>query len=275
MSLGWSAGSQPQQTTSQQSQPQPQFLPQNSSKEQKQSRTDAEIANDTAFSPTLTASPSSQSSRVITPPTHRLSQLSIHETSQSSRFTTQPSIFDSTQQTQPSQPLTEDTQYTEYTEYIQEATSSHQRRKVSDLPLQPSRRGRTEPVLRSGKSSQHHHSSDDDDFVQDAVLAPAPILEESFHYPPLSQTWSPPPPSPSPPPPRWRGRLFRTRSGNLVNAAEIRRRRELDKHASELLDMILEDVEDPPRVITFRMDDEGRWRIVRRDVREVETYEDS
>ncbi|KAI0381822.1 hypothetical protein F5Y04DRAFT_280470 [Hypomontagnella monticulosa] len=285
VSLGWSAGSSQQQSTSQQSQPEPQFLTQSSSKNQKQSRTVAEIANNTASSPALTATTSSQSSRVITPPTHQLSQLSIQETSQSSQFPTQPSAFDSTQPTQPSQPLTEDTQYTEYTEYTQEATSSLRSQKTSYLSPKPSRYEREAHVLPPEKGShhQHYHQSSDDDSIQDPVLSSSPIPEESSHHPPLSPAWSLPRPSPSPSlspsppplPPRFRGRLFRTRSGNLVNAAEIRRRRELDRHADELLDVVLEDIQEPSHIVTFGMDEEGRWRIVRRDVPEVETYEDS
>ncbi|XDG02216.1 hypothetical protein ABKA04_001831 [Annulohypoxylon sp. FPYF3050] len=113
------------------------------------------VANDTAFavSPVSTASivsTSSWSSRVITPPTNQLAQLSIQERPRSPQLTSQQSNIDSTQPTQSTQfstqPTqystqntqdTQDTQYTTYTEYTQEATS-HQRRgrqKSSPRPI--------------------------------------------------------------------------------------------------------------------------------------------
>ncbi|KAH9901833.1 hypothetical protein F4778DRAFT_781720 [Xylariomycetidae sp. FL2044] len=99
-------------------------------------------------------------------------------------------------------------------------------------------------------------------------------------------------------------RLFRTRSGGLASAAELRRRRELERHEDELMEMILEGIveemhdededegevvtgglglPEPPAAsptgskqagkmkrkqklaVTMAMDESGRWRIVRRD----------
>ncbi|KAI0166870.1 hypothetical protein GGR52DRAFT_78146 [Hypoxylon sp. FL1284] len=89
---------------------------------------------------------------------------------------------------------------------------------------------------------------------------------------------------PPPPPPRPRGRLFRTRSGNLATAAELRRRREAEQqqqHDAEdelqqlLLDAVLNGFggEGPDRdVVTFSVDDAGRWRILRPVTYEFEEY---
>ncbi|KAK7751687.1 hypothetical protein SLS62_006348 [Diatrype stigma] len=79
-----------------------------------------------------------------------------------------------------------------------------------------------------------------------------------------------------------RGRLFRTRSGNLVDAQELRRRREAAAAAEQrkqqeqeqerqqqkqqreletvLLDMVLEGI-GQLSVVNMCMDDAGRWRI--------------
>ncbi|XXH00186.1 hypothetical protein Hte_006528 [Hypoxylon texense] len=78
---------------------------------------------------------------------------------------------------------------------------------------------------------------------------------------------------------RPRGRLFRSRSGNLVSAAELRRRREAEQHADELLDMILEgfsggDDRLSKNIVTFCMDEVGRWRILRPDPYEFEDYQE-
>ncbi|KAI4867265.1 hypothetical protein F4820DRAFT_414302 [Hypoxylon rubiginosum] len=78
---------------------------------------------------------------------------------------------------------------------------------------------------------------------------------------------------------RPRGRLFRSKSGNLVSAAELRRRREADHHAEELLDMILEGFgggQGGPskNTVTFCMDEVGRWRILRPDPYEFEEYQE-
>ncbi|KAI1776328.1 hypothetical protein F4818DRAFT_377111 [Hypoxylon cercidicola] len=74
---------------------------------------------------------------------------------------------------------------------------------------------------------------------------------------------------------RPRIRLFRSKSGNLITAAEVRRRREVERDAEELLDMILEgfDGEGPSKgILTFCMDEVGRWRILRPDPYEFEDY---
>lgn len=84
----------------------------------------------------------------------------------------------------------------------------------------------------------------------------------------------------TPPITRPRGRLFRTRSGNLATAVEIRRRQEADRNADELLEMILEGFssgEEGPSsrsTVTFCMDEAGRWRILRPDPYEFEEYQD-
>ncbi|KAI1341968.1 hypothetical protein F5Y15DRAFT_329060 [Xylariaceae sp. FL0016] len=60
----------------------------------------------------------------------------------------------------------------------------------------------------------------------------------------------------------WRGRLFRTSSGNLATRAKIRRRKELNE---ELLAVILDGIEVTdvePHSVAMDMDEAGRWRIV-------------
>ncbi|KAI5865493.1 replication factor A protein 3-domain-containing protein [Durotheca rogersii] len=172
--------------------------------------------------------------------------------------------------------------------------------------------------LTSSSSSSSSHSSPSSPPLSSPLLSPAPtfVPPPSSSPPPSSPPPQPslppqpsaqqaqplplplppppslpqplPQPSPAPPvPPRRRGRLFRTRSGNLVSAAEMRRRREAERHAAELLDVVLEgiaaaagdddgdgDEAGGKAVVTFAMDDAGRWRIVRRDPAEVEVYQD-
>ncbi|KAI2463422.1 replication factor A protein 3-domain-containing protein [Annulohypoxylon bovei var. microspora] len=265
---------QQQQSSSQQSQPQPLFIAQPRSQQNQKLPTVAEPANNTAFavSPVSTASArSSQSSLVITPPTNELSQLSIQERPRSSsQFTTQQSNVYSTLPTQYSTQNaqnTQNTQYTEYTEYTEEEATSHQRRrrKSSSPPrpqLTPERWTSPSP---SNKTSSQRPST------PPRALPESPIAEPSFRLSrPFSLPFSIPWTAPRP-----RGRLYRTRSGNLVSSAEMRRRRETEKHADELLDMIIEDFGDEAsRIITFTLDEEGRWRIVRRELVEVEVYED-
>lgn len=304
MSLGWPAGSQQhqqqqhryssQQPKSQpqpQPQPQPQFIAQPASQQKQKITTVAEPANDTAFavSPVSTASiisTSSWSSRVITPPTNQLAQLSIQERPRSPQLTSQQPNIDSTQPTQYSTQNiqeTQDTQYTTYTEYTEEATS-HQRQgrqKSSPRPtkFQPPPEHLVSPtplkkpsITKSQRPSTPPHIPAS---PPSAVKPPPPLITSPSpsYLPtlpftlPFSIPWSTAP--------RPRGRLYRTKSGNLVSSAELKRRRDTEQHADELLNMILEGFSDESsRVITFTLDDEGRWRIVRREVVEVELYED-
>ncbi|RYP07064.1 hypothetical protein DL764_002755 [Monosporascus ibericus] len=81
----------------------------------------------------------------------------------------------------------------------------------------------------------------------------------------VSAPLSPPPSSFTPQPTR-RGRLYRTRSGNLVDGKEIWRRRDAPQQRRELdtalLDMILDGF-GKFSAVTMRMDEGGRWRIQR------------
>ncbi|KAI0897785.1 replication factor A protein 3-domain-containing protein [Annulohypoxylon nitens] len=309
-----------------QPQPQPQFIAQPASQQKQKITSVAEPANDTAFavSPVSTASiisTSSWSSRVITPPTSQLVQLSIQERPRSPQLTSQQSNINSTQPTQSTQfstqptqystqntQETQDTQYTTYTEYTEEATS-HQRRERKSSPrpikFQPppeqlfSPTPPNKPSVSSTKS-QRISTPPRIPASPPSAVKPPPSLIASPSPPPIANPSPPPIVSPSPPritspspsylptlpfalpfsipwptAPRPRGRLYRTKSGNLVSSAELKRRRETEQHADELLDMILEGFSDESsRVITFTLDDEGRWRIVRREVVEVELYED-
>ncbi|KAI2609087.1 uncharacterized protein GGS25DRAFT_303694 [Hypoxylon fragiforme] len=239
----------------------------------------------TVIPATVFSTQSQSSRRVITPPTNQLSQLSIRdETPSSTASITQPFTFGSTQSfefgiqsTQSTQPNTQpdtqpDTQpntqpkplptYTfqssppelQHTNTEEASSSQHwQRWSQSPEPMSPHQE---EPVV-LGKNRQ-----------------PSPTLTTAAAEP-SSYYMTSPFPIVSSPPVRRRGRLFRTRSGNLRSAAEIRQRRELERHADELLDMILEGISDDeqPRTVTFYMNDVGRWRLVRQDVCEVEEYE--
>ncbi|KAI8625183.1 hypothetical protein F5Y19DRAFT_489857 [Xylariaceae sp. FL1651] len=84
----------------------------------------------------------------------------------------------------------------------------------------------------------------------------------------LSYGYSSPSQSPvlSTPSPVRRGRLYRSRSGSLVNAAEIRQHKEREK---ELFDVVLKGIADVgetsesplQRSIVMSLDEGGRWRI--------------
>ncbi|OTB07789.1 hypothetical protein M426DRAFT_8388 [Hypoxylon sp. CI-4A] len=283
VSLGWSTGSQQQQSSSQQkSEPQPQFLAQTQSKQKQTLPTVAELTHNTAPTPAVASSSSSQSSRVITPipPTSQFSQLSIQEASQSSQGTTQPSVLYSTQ---PSQPPQFSTQDTVYTQHIEEATSSQERQRQKPnqkgsspepeplsppSPLSPQQWNEPAPLSPSLPSSPINPANSHQDSPESPTPFPSLTKPTSF----LSSLWSLP--WSTPPPPRRRGRLYRTKSGNLVSKAEIRRRREMEKHADELLETILDGfTEEKSTTVTFGMNSVGRWRIVRPDADEVETYE--
>ncbi|KAI0021903.1 replication factor A protein 3-domain-containing protein [Xylariomycetidae sp. FL0641] len=109
-----------------------------------------------------------------------------------------------------------------------------------------------------------------------------PTAATSSHQPKTPKTpditAGPPYPSPpatlsSPLSTRKRGRLFRTRSGCLVTAAELRARREQNRRDqeldAELLRVVLEDigVGEPPSV-AVALDGAGRWRVVMRRPRD-------
>ncbi|OTA94851.1 hypothetical protein M434DRAFT_244471 [Hypoxylon sp. CO27-5] len=225
-----------------------------------------------ASTATFAASSSSQPSQVITSIslTNQLSQLSIQETQRSSQSVTQPSMLQSTQLS------THDTQYKPHTQYTQEEATSSQRKqkqKSSYRPVpQSSHQHRTTPApapvplfdKANSEQSSFPHSA--------PAPAPAPILAEPSHPSSSSSWWSPFSSWITAPPPQRHGRLYRTKSGNLVTAADIRLRRERE---NELLDMILEGFcdEQQSHTITFYMDEVGRWRIVRQVPLEVETYE--
>lgn len=116
--------------------------------------------------------------------------------------------------------------------------------------------------------------------------APAPILKTkptstTLSAPASEQSTSkskstPPPSAPAPAPVR-RGRLFRTRSGNLVSAQELRRRRRQASASTQeqrdldaaLLTMILEEI-GQVSVVNMCMDEAGRWRIQRPLATEIE-----
>ncbi|KAI8964043.1 hypothetical protein F5Y11DRAFT_345955 [Daldinia sp. FL1419] len=265
-----------QRSSSQQYQPQSQFLPQSNKHEL---RNLAELTNTTASSVVTTVTASSRSSeapRAISPPANQLSQLSIQETPQSSHTITQ--------SFQQPPPVTQDTQYTHCT--YEEATSSLRQHK-SCRSSQSSRRRKTPP---NSFEEVRHKSPIPDALPASVSVAPpitvpatapvtvpsdpitvtatAPVLVEPSYY--MSSPFF------SSQPVQRRGRLFRTRSGNLATADEIRQRRALERQAEELLEMILEGFGDEPsRTITFNLDDAGRWRIVRQDQQEVEVYENA
>ncbi|KAL7625063.1 hypothetical protein AAE478_004277 [Parahypoxylon ruwenzoriense] len=208
---------------------------------------------------------------VVTPPTDQLSQLTIREIPQSPQSTESTQSTRGTQPSQPLEPAQPTTQETQYTQYSEESATSSHRKTRSPRSSHP----RPTPINRRNNSS----SSSKKSAGSSVVKAPAPAASPS---PPLRSSSplrpSPPPPSFSPPspPPKRRGRLFRTRSGNLVSAAEIRRRREMERQATELQDMILEGIvgDGDERTIIFRMDEVGRWRIVRQEPDEVEEYQE-
>ncbi|KAI1466380.1 uncharacterized protein F4812DRAFT_460653 [Daldinia caldariorum] len=216
--------------------------------------------------------------QTIIPPTNQFSQLSIQETPQSSHTITQSSTLHDTQFSQEPPLATRDIQYTHYT--YEEASSSLRHHKRNQPP-QSSRRRRKTPTSSLDKNGHELSPLDPISLpvpttapvtapitVPIATLASAPASAEPQYY--MTS------PFPLPPPVERRGRLFRTRSGNLATAAEIRRRRELEQHAEELLEMILEGFGDEhSHTITFDMNDSGRWRIVRQEQPEVEVYEDA
>ncbi|KAI1805417.1 replication factor A protein 3-domain-containing protein [Daldinia bambusicola] len=266
-----------QQSFSQQSQPKPQFLSQPQPQKKHETRKFADLTDSTASSVATTVSASSSSSepsQAIIPPTNQFSQLSIQETPQSSHTITQSSALHDTQFSQQPPLVTQDTQYTHYT--YEEASSSLRQHKRSQ-PSQSSRRRRKTPTSFSlDKNGAEISALNPISLpISTQVSIPAattPVSAESQHY----MTSPFPVPPPVPPPVQRRGRLFRTRSGNLATAAEIRRRRELEQHAEELLDMILEGFGNVhSHTITFDMNDSGRWRIVRQDRPEVEVYENA
>ncbi|KAI0119409.1 hypothetical protein F4814DRAFT_411801 [Daldinia grandis] len=232
------------------------------------------------------SSRSSETPRATSPPTNQLSQLSIQETPQSSRTVTQSVAPNSTQFSLQPPPITQDTQYTHYT--YEEATSSLRQYKNS-RSSQSSRHRRKPPASSLDKINYEPPALD---LVSDPVppptsvpiavpaTAPVPVSASVPTPNPISASAGPyyymTSPFPVPPPVQRRGRLFRTRSGNLVTAVEIRRRRELEQHAEELLEMILEGFGDElSRTVTFTLDDTGRWRIARQDQPEVEMYENA
>ncbi|OTA67448.1 hypothetical protein K449DRAFT_216241 [Hypoxylon sp. EC38] len=234
-----------------------------------------------ASTATFAASSSSQPSQVITSIslTNQLSQLSIQETQRSSQSVAQPSMLQSTQSsqfsTQPTQLSTHDTQYKPHTQYTQEEATSSQRKqkqKSSYRPVpQSSHQHRTTSAPAPVPSFDKANSEQSSFPPSSPDPAPAPALTEPSH-PSSSSWWSPFSSWITAPPPQRHGRLYRTKSGNLVTAAEIRLRRERE---NELLDMILEGFcdEQQSHTITFYMDEVGRWRIVRQVPLEVETYE--
>ncbi|KAI1651655.1 uncharacterized protein F4817DRAFT_77796 [Daldinia loculata] len=232
------------------------------------------------------SSRSSETPRAISPPTNQLSQLSIQETPQSSHTVTQSSVPNDTQFSQQPPPVTQDTQYTHYT--YEEATSSLRQYKRS-RSSQSSRHRRKPPASSLEKVNYEPPAPD---LISDPVPPPASVPIAAPATVPISVSVSVPAsnpisasaepyyymtsPFPVPPPAQRRGRLFRTRSGNLVTAVEIRRRRELERHAEELLQMTLEGFGDElSHTITFNLDDTGRWRIARQDQPEVEVYENA
>ncbi|KAI1655682.1 hypothetical protein F4813DRAFT_366875 [Daldinia decipiens] len=226
------------------------------------------------------SSRSSETPRAISPPTNQLSQLSIQETPQSSHTVTQSFVPNDTQLSQQPPSVTQDTQYTHYT--YEEATSSLRQHKSSRSSQ--SSRHRRKPPAPSLEKINYEPSAPD--LISDPVPPPASVPIAAPATVPISVPVPIPAsaepyyymtsPFPVPPPAQRRGRLFRTRSGNLVTAVEIRRRRELERHAEELLEMILEDFGDElSHTITFSLDDTGRWRIARRDQPEVEVYENA
>lgn len=75
--------------------------------------------------------------------------------------------------------------------------------------------------------------------------------------PPISAPQLPPLPTIAP-----RGRLYRTRSGSLVDAKELRRRKEQRERDGAALAMILDGV-GQLSMVTMGMDEAGRWRIQR------------
>ncbi|KAI1390994.1 uncharacterized protein F4822DRAFT_426847 [Hypoxylon trugodes] len=264
---------QQRQSLSQQLQPQPESVARPQEK-QKETVPVAEITTSSASvvvsrsASTSLSSEYSQPSRVITPPINELSELSIQGTSQSPQSTAQPSILHNTQWSPHAQEK-QDTQYTHYT-IEEEATSSHQRlQNKNRSPRQPYQDYMMSgPYLEKGSSTSSPQRSLSSS--PSPIRPPAPVSPESSEYPSL--IW----PSPPPRPVRPRGRLFRTKSGNLATAAEIRRRKKIELHADELLDMILEDFggyNGLYDVIAFSMDEVGRWRIIRQDSPEVEPYE--
>ncbi|KAI1475406.1 hypothetical protein F4774DRAFT_429095 [Daldinia eschscholtzii] len=279
---------------SQQSQPKPQFLSQPQPQPHRHETRNFADLNDTTASSVATtvtaSSPSSETSRAIIPPTNQFSQISIQETSQSSHTITQSSALHETQFSQQPPPVTQDTQHTHYT--YEEASSSLRQHKTN-RSSQSSRRRRKTPTSSLNKNDHEPSALDPISLpvsTQAPVPASAPVtvpatVPASNPVPasaPVVASVSAEPyyymtsPFPAPPPVQRRGRLFRTRSGNLATAAEIRRRRELEQHAEELLEMILEGFGDEhSHTITFDMDDTGRWRIVRQDQPEVEVYENA
>ncbi|KAI2621694.1 replication factor A protein 3-domain-containing protein [Hypoxylon sp. NC1633] len=266
----------------QQSQSQPQFLSQPAFEQKQKISTAADFTTHTPVASTsasVSTSSSQSSRRSISPPIDQLSQLSIQEeTPQSSQSITEhpdlysiPSAQPDIHSVHPSQFSILSTQQTQYTE---EASSSHRQliKGKSMLPTPQSSQQQQIPTTvslpsKDTRSSSRRHPS------------PTPPPEISSYPPSSPITLS----SPFPQSQR-RGRLFRTRSGNLRSGPEIRRRRETERHAEELLDMILEgfrhyeddyDSERRPNVVAFALDEVGRWRIARRDLRELELYENA
>ncbi|KAI0840046.1 hypothetical protein F5Y06DRAFT_308856 [Hypoxylon sp. FL0890] len=267
-----------QQSSSQQSQSQLHILAQTRSQHKQKQKvpTVAELSVKAASTAAFAASSNSQSSRVITqaPLINQLSQLSIQET-QSSQYTTQPSIR-STQpsqfSTQPTQLSTQGSQYTQHIQYTQEEATSSQRKQKQKSSYRPvsesSHQQRATPTPAPAPSSDR--ASSRKSLPQPS--APAPDLAEPSHLS-SSSWWSPFSSWITAPPPQRHGRLYRTKSGNLATAAEIRQRRERESHENDLLDMILEGFsEERSHAISFYMDEVGRWRIIRRAPIEVEEY---